>query len=200
VTNYDITRNFVAGSTYDLPSGRGKLLGFNNSLANKLLGGWTTSGVLTLHSGMPISVTTEQSLPGIGPILPNVVAGQPFYGPDSNRGAFNPNADSYINASAFVSSLAFTFGNAPRYFASLRSFGMRDWDMALQKKFPITERLSFSLKAEFFNVLNTTNFGAPNSDINGPSFGKIQPSMAVLAMANSRERCPCKDRNFTRSL
>jgi hypothetical protein len=112
-------------------------------------------------------------LPGIGPILPNVVAGQPLYGPDSNRGAFNPNADSYINASAFVSPPAFTFGNAPRYFDSLRSFGMRDWDMALQKKFPITERLSFSLKAEFFNVLNTVNFGAPNSDINSPSFEKI---------------------------
>jgi hypothetical protein len=50
---------------------------------------------------------------------------------------------------------------------------MRDWDMALQKKFPITERLSFSLKAEFFNVLNTVNFGAPNPDINSQSFGKI---------------------------
>jgi hypothetical protein len=173
VTSYDIPQSFVAGYTYDLPIGKGKLLGFDNSLANKLLGGWTTSGVLTLQSGMPITVTSEQSLPGIGPILPNVVAGQPLYGPNSNRGAFNPNTDSYINKSAFVAPPAFTFGNAPRYFDSLRAFGIRDWDMALQKKFPITERLSFSLKAEFFNVFNTVNFGAPNADINNPSFGKI---------------------------
>ena len=55
----------------------------------------------------------------------------------------------------------------------LRSFGMRDWDVALMKRFPITERLSFSLKGEFFNALNTVNFGAPKSDIHNPSFGKI---------------------------
>jgi hypothetical protein len=41
------------------------------------------------------------------------------------------------------------------------------------KKFPLTERISLSFKGEFFNILNTVNFGAPNSDIESPSFGKI---------------------------
>ena len=171
--SFDIPQKFVAGYSYDLPIGKGKLLGFNNSVANKFLGGWTTSGIVTLQQGTPITVTTELSLPGIGPILPNVVAGQPLYGPNASRGAFNPNSDKYINASAFVSPPAFTFGNAPRYFDSLRSFGMRDWDVALQKKFPITERISIGLKGEFFNVLNTVNFGSPNADIQSSSFGKI---------------------------
>jgi len=149
------------------------LLGFNNSLANKLFGGWTTMGLLTLQSGTPITVTTELSLAGIGPILPNVVAGQPLYGPHNSRGSFNPRVDNYINASAFASPAPFTFGNAPRYFGSLRAFGLRDWDAALQKRFPITERVSFSLKGEFFNVLNAVNFGAPVADIQSPAFGKI---------------------------
>jgi hypothetical protein len=41
------------------------------------------------------------------------------------------------------------------------------------KKFPITERVGLSLKGEFFNVLNTVNFGAPNALLGGPSFGQI---------------------------
>ena len=173
VASYDLLQSFVGAYTYDLPIGKGKLLGFDNSLANKLLGGWTTSGILTLQSGKPINVTTELSLPGIGAILPNVVAGQPLYGPNDSRGSFNPSVDKYINAGAFASPAPFTFGNAPRYFDSLRTFGMRDWDVALQKKFPITEHLSFSLRGEFFNVFNTVNFGAPNADIQSAAFGKI---------------------------
>jgi hypothetical protein len=173
VASYDIPQSFVGAYTYDLPIGKGKLLSLNNSLANKLLGGWTTSGILTLQSGKPITVTTELSLAGIGAILPNVVSGQPLYGPNDSRGSFNPSVDKYINASAFASPPPFTFGNAPRYFDSLRTFGLHDWDVALQKRFPITERISFSLRGEFFNVLNTVNFGAPNADIQSAAFGKI---------------------------
>jgi hypothetical protein len=173
VASYDIPQSLVGAYTYELPIGKGKLLGFNNSLANSLFGGWTTSGALTLQSGKPISVTTELSLAGIGAILPNVVAGQPLHGPYDSRGSFNPRADLYINQSAFASPAPFTFGNAPRYFDSLRSFGLVDWDATLQKKFPITERLSFGLKGEFFNVLNIVNFGGPNADIQSAAFGKI---------------------------
>jgi hypothetical protein len=173
VASYDTPQSLVATYTYDLPIGKGTLLGFNNALVNKLLGGWTTSGLVTLQSGKPIAVTTELSLPAIGALLPNVVAGQPLYGPHASRGLFNPSVDKYINASAFASPAPFTFGNAPRYFDSLRAFGLRDWDVALQKRFPITERVGISLKGEFFNVLNVVNFGAPNADIQSAAFGKI---------------------------
>ncbi len=173
VASFDIPQSFVAGYTYQLPIGKGKLLSLRSSIANKLLGGWTTSGLITLQSGMPISVTTEQSLPAIGPVRPNVVPGISLYGPDHTRGSFNPSTDDYINPSAFTAPPAFAFGNAPVYFNSLRSFGLRDWDAALMKKFPITERINLTLKGEFFNALNTVNFGTPNADINSPSFGKV---------------------------
>jgi hypothetical protein len=153
--------------------GKGKLLNLTNRVANAVLGGWTTAGVITLQSGTPINVTTELSLPAIGALLPNVVPGQPLYGPYHTRGSFDPSADKYMNLAAFTAPPAFTFGTAPRYFDSLRAFGMRSWSAALMKKFPIRERLSLSFKGEFFNVLNTVNFGVPNSDIESPSFGKI---------------------------
>jgi carboxypeptidase family protein len=173
VASYDVPQNFVAGYSYNLPIGKGQLLGLRSSIANKMLGGWAVSGIITLQSGMPINVTTELALPAIGPIRPNVVTGQSLYGPDHSRGSFNPNTNQYINPSAFTAPPPFTFGDAPAYFDSLRSFGLRDWDVALMKKFPINERISLNFKGEFFNVLNTVNFGAPNSDINSPGFGKI---------------------------
>jgi Carboxypeptidase regulatory-like domain len=176
VASYDIPENFVAGYVYNLPIGTNQLLNFNNSLANKLLGGWTTSGIVTLQSGEPITVTTEQSLPSIGALLPNVVPGQPLYSATHTRGSFNPNnpsANKYININAFADPPAFTFGNAPRYFDSLRSFGLEDWDAALMKKFPIYERMTFTLKGEFFNVLNIVNFGPPAANIDLSTFGTI---------------------------
>jgi hypothetical protein len=173
VTSFDLPQKFTAGYSYQLPIGAGKWLNVKNSVVNRFIGGWTTSGLVTLQSGTPIAVTTELSLPSIGPIRPNVVAGQPFYGPHDSRGVFNATNDKYLNLSAFVAPAPFTFGNAPARFDSIRTFGMRDWDVGLMKKFPVTERLAISLKGEFFNVFNTVNFGAPNADINSPSFGKI---------------------------
>jgi hypothetical protein len=129
--------------------------------------------VVTLQSGAPIAVTTEGSLPAMGAVRPNVVTGQNPYGPNDSRGAFNPATDKYLNIGAFALPAAFTFGNAPPRFDNIRSFGMKNWDVALMKKFPITERVSLSLKGEFFNVFNQVNFGSPNADIQSASFGKI---------------------------
>jgi len=100
--SFDVPQSFVGAYTYDLPIGKGKLLGFNNTLANRLLGGWTTSGVITLQSGKPLTVTTENTLPATGPVLPNVLSGQALYGPNDSRGSFNPNTDLYINKGAFT--------------------------------------------------------------------------------------------------
>jgi len=173
VTSYDLPQKFTAGYTYELPLGKGKLLNLSSALADRLLGGWTTSGTILLQSGTPIAVTTTTSLPAIGTARPNVVTGQLLYGPHDGRSSFNPRVDKYLNINAFTAPPPFTFGAAPPLFDSLRTFGMRNWNVALMKKFPITERVSLSLKGEFFNVLNTVNFGAPNAVISSPSFGQI---------------------------
>lgn len=172
VASFDVPQAFVAAYTYDLPLGKGKMLNFGNSIANKILGGWTTSGIITLQSGNPVGITTELSLPAIGSIRPNVIPGQPFY-VNHNRGSFDPTTDSYLNINAFAAPPPFSFGDAPPLFDQIRSFGTRQWDLALMKKIPLTERFSLSLKGEFFNVLNAVNFGPPVTDLNNSSFGKI---------------------------
>lgn len=172
VASFDVPQAFVAAYTYDLPLRRGKLVNFGNSIANRILGGWITSGIITLQSGTPLGISTELSLPAIGSIRPNVVPGQGLYVSHS-RGSFDPATGTYLNLDAFTPPPPFSFGDAPPLFDQIRSFGTRDWDFALMKKIALTERFSLSLKGEFFNVLNTVDFGPPVTDINNPSFGKI---------------------------
>jgi hypothetical protein len=78
-----------------------------------------------------------------------------------------------LNPAAFALPAPFTFGDSPRLFSQVRSFGLREWDTALLKRFHFTDRVSLGLKAEFFNVLNNVNFGAPVTDLQNPSFGQI---------------------------
>ena len=173
VASFDVPQNFTAAYNWQLPVGKGKLLNINNSILDQILGGWMTSGLVTLKSGTPISVTTETSLPGIGAVLPNVVSGQNQFGPNAARGQFVPSKDLYLNSAAFTIPSAFTFGNAPRYNDNARAFGYQGWDVALTKRWTFENRYSFDLKGEFFNVTNRTNFAGPNADIQSPAFGKI---------------------------
>jgi hypothetical protein len=172
VTSQDVPQAFVAAYTYDLPFGENKAIKTGNKTINKyLLDGWITSGIVTTQSGPPLAITTELALPGIGGIRPNRVSNQYFI--NNDRSSFDPNKDQYLNPAAFTAPPPYSFGDAPPRVAQARAFGIRTWDVALQKSIPFTERVRLGLKAEFFNVLNITNLGAPVTDINSPSFGYI---------------------------
>jgi hypothetical protein len=51
------------------------------------------------------------------------------------------------------------FGNERRN--SLVGPAYKNWDLAIYKDTPITERLKMQLRAEFFNILNHPNFASP---------------------------------------
>jgi hypothetical protein len=46
-------------------------------------------------------------------------------------------------------------------------------NIAIQKKFRLTERYSFQLRAESFNLANTPIFPGPNTDWRNPQFGRV---------------------------
>ena len=51
--------------------------------------------------------------------------------------------------------------------------GYTDWDAALHRYFPITEGINLQFRAEYFNILNHTNFGDPGTSLSSSSFGRI---------------------------
>ena len=51
--------------------------------------------------------------------------------------------------------------------------GYGNWDFSAFKRIPVTEGKEFQFRAEFFNLLNHTNFRLPDSDISSPTFNQI---------------------------
>ena len=63
------------------------------------------------------------------------------------------------------------FGNAPRNAA--RGPALYVFDLGLHKGFALVGKSRLEFRVEAFNVLNKTNFGAPNGNVSNTNFGTI---------------------------
>ena len=145
----------------------------------QILGGWQLNGIATVMSGTPFTVfdsndVSEQGgapeITGFSANRPNLVQGQdPNHGPKNSR--------AWLNASAFQritpdpNSPVQQFGSAGRNIA--QGPGYADWDFSAFKSIPVAEGKEFQFRAEFFNLLNHTNFRLPDSDISSPTFNQV---------------------------
>jgi hypothetical protein len=142
-------------------------------------GGWQLNGIVTAMSGTPFTVfdSRDTSFQGSAPEItgfsanrPNIVAGQ-----HPNSGPRKVNA--WLNASAFSlvpqddSLPTQQFGNEGRNAAVGPRYS--NWDFAATKNIRVAESKDLQFRAEFFNVLNHTNFHLPNSDISSPTFNQL---------------------------
>jgi len=156
------------------------------------LGNWQVNGIATVMSGTPFTVFDSNDvsvqggapeISGFSPNRPNLVAGQ-----NPNAGPQTPGA--WLNASAFQrliqdpNSPVQQFGTAGRNIAQGPGYG--DWDFSALKNIRVAESKEFQFRAEFFNILNHTNFRLPDSDISSPTFNQIlaarSPRLIQLAL------------------
>ncbi|MBV9625113.1 MAG: TonB-dependent receptor [Acidobacteria bacterium] len=162
----DTPHSFVLSYVYELPVGKNRKVGAGMSgVANAIVGGWQTSGTLTLKEGFPLTITSS------GNGLNYFGAGQ-HVDVVGDYHVANPSRTEWFNTSAFAVAPPWTLGNAPRYFSDLRAPGYRNWDISIQKYFPIQERYRFQFRLDMFNALNHTNFYSPNTFMGG-GFGTI---------------------------
>jgi hypothetical protein len=140
--------------TWEFPFSGGLLA---NPLAKELVGGWSVSGIATLQSGFPLSPQLGYNPTGNGdtrnPVRPNLAPG--FHGP-----LYAKTVTQWFNPAAFTAPYPGTFGNVGR--DTLTGPGLSELDLALVKNTTIHERLHAQFRAEFFNVLNHSNFTTPN--------------------------------------
>ncbi|MDE3181343.1 MAG: carboxypeptidase regulatory-like domain-containing protein, partial [Acidobacteriota bacterium] len=166
---FDATHNFVASYVYQLPLGPGNRFGGHmNRLANGVLGNWQVSGIVSAHTGFPITITGPDNsgtksrgakADCIAPIhYPHGV------GPDTT----------WFGTGSFTPSTAGTFGNCAN--GTVRGPGLRDWDVGVQKQFPFTESKRLEFRAEFINFTNTPFFQAPNRSVTSTQFGQLRSS------------------------
>ena len=176
VSQLDTPQSLVASFFYELPLGHGKRYMNSSGVTDRVLGGWSVSGILSYHSGTPTEVygncqnTAGDVLfggcntTGAGARV-NVVPGVP----QTNKSSFSPTTMPFWNPAAFTAAAPFTFGNEPRSLPLARSFGGRNEDFTLGKKTRLLgEKAIIDFRASFFNMFNRHIYSAP-SNVFGPS-------------------------------
>jgi hypothetical protein len=66
-----------------------------------------------------------------------------------------------------------TIGNTAQSLPFLEGPASLGLDMALSKRIRLREGTTFTIRADAINVLNTPQWGNPNTDINSANFGRI---------------------------
>ena len=133
--------------------------------AAHILGGWALSGITTLSTGLPYTVTLNFDNANNGSTnWPNRIASGKLD---------NPAVDRWFDPAAFVFPTQYTIGNGGRN--TLIGPGTVSTDLSLQRNFnlPLGERSRAEFRAEAFNLFNTPQLGQPGAALGNPGFGII---------------------------
>ncbi len=170
ISGYNQPLNNTTTMVWELPFGRDRRFAKDmNPIAEAMLGGWRVTAINTMTSGVPVNLTyspaSNFSVSGAPTYRPNVT-GDIYAADPTDRAYFNP-----ANVTIPTDSTQ-PFGNAPRNAA--RGPAIYTLDMGLHKTFSLPGGgRGFELRLEVFNVMNRTNFNAPNGNRSATSFGTI---------------------------
>lgn len=178
-SDFDVRNRFIINSIYELPFGHGKkFLGGASGVTDQIVGGWQIANIISISSGNWYTVLDANGNFANADGGAGGVSQRPDTVGDPNRpGQVAANMSciaptklhtpaAWFNTCAFVDPALGSFGNTGRN--TIEAPGYRNWDFSLFKHFKTTERTELEFRAEFFNILNHTNFLFANS---GPQNG-----------------------------
>jgi hypothetical protein len=171
----DATHRLAMAIITDAPIGRGRWIGRDmNKAMDAFVGGWTVSTILTYQTGQPIDIGISQPTLDDGNQRPNVLCNT-----NSGVGAHHSALTglSTFNSNCFAFPAYEQPGDAPRYFSNLRTDGIHNIDMALDKEFVPREGMRLEIRAEFFNLFNTPRFALPDTLFGDSTFGQISSTV-----------------------
>ncbi|MGI8740976.1 MAG: TonB-dependent receptor domain-containing protein [Bryobacteraceae bacterium] len=160
LSDFDIRHNFVANALWEIPSARTQ-----RKAVNWAAGGWQLGTILQVSSGQPFTPLIG------GDPLGSLIASFAYDYPDRlslpgcNRPVNPGNPAHYINIACFAAPTPGNrLGNAGRNGAIGPGLLNVDTSLFKNNRIPrISETFNVQFRAEFFNVLNHTNFAPPNS-------------------------------------
>jgi Carboxypeptidase regulatory-like domain len=167
----------------------------DNRVLQAVLGDWQGSGIFTASSGSWLNLTDgeDASLSGVGSDRPVEISNPFASGPVSA----NPNSNCQVTtatagglAPSAVHTLAHWFNPCAFEMAPLGSFGTigkdallgpGNWnfDAAIWRTFPISERFKLDFRAEAFNALNHLEIGNPGTGIFSGNINLANPNGAT---------------------
>jgi hypothetical protein len=182
--NTDVRHLAVLNGTYDLPFGNGKpWLSGLSSWGERAVSGWSTSAIVNLQSGLPftpqLGFNPSNNGDSRNPVRPSV-------NPDFRGKVIEGGPAQYFNPEAFVVPVSGTYGNTGRN--TLNGPGLSELDLSLRKNTAISERVNLQFRSEFFNILNHTNFGTPNTVVYSSASATPSPTAGVITTTATTSR------------
>ncbi len=183
---------------WELPFGKGKRFARSSGQLDRIIGGWSVSGIFTASSGTPRTVQQHpqafggSQLNSNGNLLPGVLPALPGtdYSTAANQDIRGSGGVGITGDPARRGSGINVFANPETVYRSLRPIllsqdgrqgrgiirGLNrwNWDVSIRKTTAITERLRVAFVADFINALNHLELADPILSYQNPAaFGVI---------------------------
>jgi hypothetical protein len=150
---------------YNLPFGHDRSHGKDaNWFLASVFGDWDLSGIISVQSGLPITINRT-----------SVNTGQAVSNGQS-AALSNPTISQWFNTGTFSLSPAFTYGNVGPVLPDVFTNGTRNVDTVLVKNFAFSiedHKITAQFRSEFYNLFNHPLFASPNGTITSQSFGVV---------------------------
>jgi len=180
LSDFDVRQHYAGTAIYTLP--------FKSS---RLVSGYRLATIIQYQTGNPINITSgSNSFNGVSGIVRPDQIGPITSGKTQAAGTTNvtyihstPNVtacfESTITSSCSFETLETTatsgiytgLGTMRRN--AVTGPGYADVDLSGEKTTKLTERVSFNLRADAFDILNHPNFGQPSGNVQSSTFGQI---------------------------
>jgi Carboxypeptidase regulatory-like domain len=178
LSQINVDHVFTASVIYQLPFGKGQKWGSSwHGVVNAIAGGWELTAIEKATSGFPIFVVDSNNTSGAGLLNTNV---QSLIRPNQvcNPALSHPTLSEWFNPSCFAQPADGELGNANR--TPLSGPRFVNTDFSVIKHFAPREGIRVDFRAEFFNLLNHPQFGAPG----GNGYGADFASPSTFAVIN----------------
>jgi hypothetical protein len=185
---------------YNLPFGKGQAHYTGNNVIDRVIGGWTVSGIYTYYTGLPLSVNCDGDfgsayfllgagapcnsslnvggLAGLHTKVPVGTSSNPndvFLSGETVGGGDGYNI--FANPAAVLSNVTPVNISTTKNlnWGMLRMIPSSNVDFGLIKNVAVTERVKLEIRGDFLNIFNQVQFATPSLDsvFAGPTFGEL---------------------------
>jgi hypothetical protein len=150
-----------------------------NPVVKGVLDNWEISGIYTLSSGFPMSVTVSSS--AIPDISGSSILARPDMVPNVDPNSGPKTFEKWFNTDAFAMPARGTFGNSPLY--AFTGPGINNVDVALMKRIPLGGNGSRNFRIRIEALNTAARFDAAGNQINsqfGQATSALQPRVIQL--------------------
>ncbi len=170
----DVPQKFVIAGSWNLPFGIGQKFGANwPGVVDAILGGWQFNFNIFYQSGPVEAYPNARQVQGGSAAVEKPTIEKWF-----NTSLWNDSSGKRVSAQE-----PYTLRNFPLYFSNVRMLPYKNYDLSINKYFPIHETLKLQFRCEMVNALNHPYYNsiAPGStDVTSAAFGQLNPQQGNL--------------------